>query len=90
MSQRRNSKNPSFGRKANVPNPATNIFNPIADTPNSTTLTLATSTPLTNLQTSLAIAITHGSSSLETTPLETILKENFGRDKDLKNLLKHL
>ena len=90
MSQKRKHGNPNFGRRANLPNPDANIFNPVASTPNLVVPTPTTSTPLASLQTPPAIAITPSSSSLDTTPLEAVITEEFGRDKDLKNLLKYM
>ena len=90
MSQRRKCGNPNFGRRENVPNLAANIFNPVANTPNLAAPTPATSTPLISLQTSPTIAITPNESSLETTPLEALITKDFGRDKNLNNLLKYL
>ena len=91
MSTRRTRGNPNPRRIANVPPPNVSIPNedapqPTIETPSSTT----TVAPIHALATNLALAATFGSSSLILNQVDTPIIEDFGRDKDLKNLLKNL
>ena len=100
MPQQKTRGNPNFGRKANVPNPTIDISNPAANISSSTIdiTSLATvvaptptsSNPTANLPIAPAIVITCGSSNLIATPMEEAVKEDFGRDRKLKTLLKNL
>ena len=100
MSQRKTRGNPNFGRKGNALAPTTNNSTLIANTPplvatipNSTTTT--TPAPMSsNPKPTLPIAPAHvpipRSLNLLVALMEVAKKEDFGRDKDLKTLLKHL
>ena len=98
MSQRRTRGNPNPRRNANVQPPIVSIPNedtpqPAVDTPNTATTvapTPASSNPTANLPIAPAIVTTPRSSNLAATPIEVAIKENFGRDRNLKTLLKNL
>ena len=63
------------------------------ETPNSTTTVAparAPSNPIANLPVAPAIVTTPGSSNPTATPMEVAEKEDFGRDRNLKTLLKNL
>ena len=98
MSQRRTQGNPNPRRTANVQPPPVSIPNegnpqPVVETPNSTTTTAlapASSNPTANLPPTLAIVTTLGSSNPTTTPMEVAENKDFGRDRNLKTLLKNL
>ena len=100
MSQTNTRGNPSFGKKANVPTPtvkisnsATYVYAPVPYIPNSTTLPAPTpmsSNPVATLPIAPAIVAIPRSSNLIVAPMEVAKKEDFGRDKDLNTLLKHL
>ena len=100
MSQRKTIGNPNFGRRNNAPNPAVNNFTPATNTPtmaanipNLATTTApapVSSNPEATLPTALANVAIPRSSNLLATLVEVAEREDFGRDKNLKNLLKHL
>ena len=100
MIQRKTRWNPNFGRRANAPTPAVNNSTLFVNTPLSaasipnlataTTTTLVSSNPEVTLPTTLANVTIPRSSNLLATPMEVAKREDFGRDKDLKTLLKHL
>ena len=98
MSQRRTQGNPNFKRAANVPPlavsiPNVNIPQLVVGTPNSTTTTVpvpATSTPISVIPINPTLVATLGSSNLVLNSIDNLAIEHFGRDKDLKNLLKNL
>ena len=100
MSQRKTRGNPNFGKKGNAPTPAVNNSIPFANTPTTTANipnlaiviapTPMSSNPTPTLPTARAIAAIPRSSNLLAAPMEVVEREDFGRDKDLKTLLKHL
>ena len=100
MSQRKTRGNFNFGRKDNAPTLVANNSSPIANTltmaaniPNSATATAPALVSLTSKATlplAPANVANPRSSNLLDTPMEVAKKEDFGRDKDLKTLLKHL
>ena len=100
MSQRKTRGNPNFGRRDNAPTQAVNNSTSAVNTPimakNIPNLATATATALvpSNLEATLPTAPANTtvprSSNLLATPMEVAKREDFGRDKDLKNLLKHL
>ena len=100
MSQQKTRGNPSFGKKANVPNLAVSISNlvanvstPVTNIPNSAivpTSTPMSSNPAATLLAAHAIVAIPRSSNLLDAPVEVAEREDFRRDKDLKTLLKHL
>ena len=99
-SQRKTRGNPNFGRKDNAPTLATNNSTPVANTPTlaanlSNSVTTTAPAPMSsNLEATLPAAPANvaipRSSNLLATPVEVVEREDFGRDKDLKTLLKHL
>ena len=98
MSQQRTQGNPNPRRTANVQPPPISIPNegnpqPAVETPNSTTTTTlapASSNPTANLPIAPAIVTTLESSNPAAIPMEVAEKEDFGRDRNLKTLLKNL
>ena len=98
MSQRRTQGNPNPRRTINVQPPPIRIPNegnpqPVVDTPNSMTTPApapASSNPTANLPPTPAIVTTLGSSNPTATPMEVAEKEDFGRDRNVKTLLKNL
>ena len=100
MSQQMARGNPNLGRKVNAPTLVvknstllTNAPTQVANIPNSAAITTPTpmsSNPATTLPTALAIAAIPRSSSLIDAQMEVVEREDFGRDKDLKTLIKHL
>ena len=100
MSQRKTRGNPNFGRSANAPTPAINNSMPIVNNPTmdaniynsiaTTTLAPVSSNPEATLPTALANVEKLGSSNPLANSMGMAEKEDFGRDKDLKTLLKHL
>ena len=97
MSQRKTRGNPRSGRTADVPIPTTDIPDVAATVPNpvasvQTQAAVAAPAPaipmIAVVPNTLAMAIAFGNS----TPTQAIAPkiENFGRDKDLKALLKNL
>ena len=97
MSQRRTRGNPNLRRTANVPPLIVSNSNegapPLAiGTPNSTTTAIpipASSTPVIAMPANPTLAAILGSSNLVLDLTNTPVLEDFGRDKDLKNLLKN-
>ena len=100
MSQRKTKGNPNFGRKDNAPTLAVNNSTLVANTPTMAanlpySATAAATTPMsstpevTSPKTHANVAIPKSSNLLDT-PMEVAKKEDFGRDKDLNTLLKHL
>ena len=98
MSQRRTQGNPNPRRNANVQPPIVSIPNedtpqPAVDTPNTATTVApapASSNPTANLPITPAIVTTPESSNLAANPMEVAVKEDFGRNRNLKTLLKNL
>ena len=100
MSQRKTRGNPNFERKCSAPTLAINNSTLVANTPtlaanlpNSTTTTALapmSSNPKATLPTAPANVAIPRSSNLLVAPMEVAEREDFGRDKDLKTLLKHL
>ena len=100
MPQQKTRGNPNLGRKTNAPTsavinstPTANVFAPIADIPNSANVTTPppiSSNPAAPSPTAPTIVVVPRSSNLMAGPMEVVEKEYFGRDKDLKTLLKHL
>ena len=100
MSQRKTRGNLNFGRKDNAPAPNVNNSTLVANTPTlattppnsatATTLAPMSSNPQATLPTAPANVENPGSSNLLANPIGMAEKEDFGRDKDLKTLLKHL
>ena len=73
--------------------PPTNTPTPLAGTPNSTTIVAPAPTlsnPIANLPIAPAIVTTLESSNPAAIPMEVAEKEDFGRDRNLKTLLKNL
>ena len=100
MSQRKTKGNPNLGRRDNASTPAVNKPIPATNTPtmaaNIPNSAIATAPALlsSNLEATLPpapanVAIPR-SSNLLATLMEVAKREDFGRDKDLKTLLKHL
>ena len=100
MSKKRTRGNPNFGRKDNAPTPVVKNSTPIVNTclhairiPTLATAiatTLVSSNPEVTLPTPLANVTIPRSSNLLSAPMEVAKREEFGRDKDLKIVLKHL
>ena len=100
MSQYKTRGNTNFGKQANVPNLAVNVSNPSANAfalvpniPNLATVrasALVSSNPKATLPTALVNVANPRSSNLLDALVEVAKREEFGRDKDLKTLLKHL
>ena len=98
LSQRRTQGNPNPRTTANVPPPTVDISTEsaphlVVGTPNSTTIAAPVptfSTPITTLPENPTLAATLGSSTLVLNSIDYPAIEDFGRDKDLKNLLKNL
>ena len=105
MSQRKTRGNPRHGRTTNVPSPAMDAPNPAISVPNPTTdnsnsaTTIAptpivptpgASTPIVTIPTVPAIAITLGNPNLAPDSVVVPAIEDFGRDRNLKTLLKIL
>ena len=100
MSHRKTKGNPYFGRRDNAPKPATNNSTHIANTstmaaniPNlaaTTTPTPVSSNPEVTLPTFLTNVAIPRNSNLLAAPMEVAERKYFGRDMDLKTLLKHL
>ena len=98
MSQRRTRGNPNPRGIVNVQPSPVSIPNegnpqPAVENPNSTTTSArapTSSNPTANLPPTPAIVTTPGSSNPTTTPMEVAEREDFGIDKDLNTLLKHL
>ena len=100
MSQRKTRGNPNFGRRNNAPTLAVNNSMPIVNNPTmvanipnlaaTTTPTPMSSNPEATLPTTPAIAAIPRSSNPLAALMEVAKREDFGRDKDLKTLLKHL
>ena len=96
MSQRRTRGNPNPRGTVNVQPSPVSIPNdgnsqPVVENPSSTTTPApapASSNPTANLPPTPAIVTTPGSSNPTTTPMEVAEKEDFGRDRNLKTLLK--
>ena len=91
MSTRRTRANPNPRGTANVQNPRIRIPNedipqPAIGTPNSATATAQVNARVANPP----FAINPGSSNLNPSGMENPTMEDFGRDKNLKNLLKNL
>ena len=91
MSTRRTRANPNPRGNANVQNPRVRIPNedipqPAIGNPNSATATAQVNARVANPP----FAINPGSSNLNPNGMENLAMEDFGRDKDLKNLLKSL
>ena len=94
MSQRKMRGSPSFGRQDNAPTPIVNNSTLVDNTPN-TTANIPNSAPVSsNLEATLPIAPANvanpRSSNLLDAPVEVAKREDFGRDKYFKTLLKHL
>ena len=100
MSQWKTRGNPNLGRKANAPTPIVNNSTPtanvsalVANIPNSTNVTAPppiSSNPVAPSPIALAIAAIPQSSNPMVALMQVIEREDFGRDKNLKTLLKHL
>ena len=100
MSQRKTRGNPNFGRRNNAPIPAVNNSTPIVNNPamaaNISNLAATTAPALVSSNSEATFLTTPanvenpGSSNLLANPMGINEKEDFGRDKDLKTLLKHL
>ena len=100
MSQRKTRGNPNVGRRADAPTPAVNNSMPVVNNPTMATNIpnlAATTTPAPvslNPEATLPIAPANVEnprrSNLLANPIGMAKKEEFGRDKDLKTLLKHL
>ena len=91
MSQRKTRGNPNLRRTTRVPptnagTPTEDIPQPAVGTPNST----ATATVVTTLPPNPMVAASPGSSNLLLDSTESSNLEDFGKDKDMKNLLKTL
>ena len=91
MSTWRTRANPNPKGNANVQNPRVRIPNedipqPVIGTPNSATATAQVNARVANPP----FAINLGSSSLNPSRMDNPAMEDFGRDKNLKNLLKNL
>ena len=100
MSHKKTRGNPNFEKKGNAPTPVVNNSTLVANTPtlvannpNSATVRAPTpmsSNPAATLPTAPTIATNLRNLNLLATPMEVAKREDFGRDKDLKTLLKHL
>ena len=100
MPQRNTKENPNFGRRYNAPTPVVNNSMPVVNNPTmaaSIPNLAATTTPApvsSNLEATLPRAPNNvenlGSSNLLANPIGMAEKEDFGRDKYLKTLLKNL
>ena len=91
MSQRKTRGNPNLRRTTRVPptiagTPTEDVPQPAVGTPNST----ATATAVTTLPPNPMVAASLGSSNLLLDSTESSNLEDFGKDKDMKNLLKTL
>ena len=91
MSMQRTQGNPNPKRTVNVQPPNVSIPNegapqPTVGTPSSTT----TAAPVSALAANPPLAATLGSPSLALNQVANLAIEDFGRDKDLKNILKNL
>ena len=100
MSQKKTRGNPNFGRRANAPTPTVNNSTPIVNNPTmaaniynlatTTTPSSVSSNPEATLPIAPANVAIPRRSNLLATPVYVAEREDFGRDKDLKTLLKHL
>ena len=97
MSQRRTQRNPNPRRTTNVPPPPISIphgtMQPAIDTPNSTTtiaIVPTSSTPIIVMPVNPTLEEIIGISNVVLNLIDNPVIEDFGRDKDLKNLLKNL
>ena len=100
MSQRKTRGNPNVGRRANAPTPIINISTPLVNNPTmaanisnlvaTTALALVSSNPEATLPTAPANVAIPRRSNLLTAPMEVAEREHFGKDKDLKTLLKYI
>ena len=91
MSQRKTRGNPNLRRTTRVPptiagTPTEDIPQPAVGTPNST----ATATVVTAIPTNQMVTSSPGSSNLLLDSIESSNLKDFGKDKDMKNLLKTL
>ena len=91
MSTRRTQANPNPRKTPSIQPPRVSI--PNKDTPQlaiGTPSSTTTATQVNKMATNPPLAATPRSSSLTPTQVDNLAVEDFGRDKDLKNLLKKL
>ena len=100
MFQRKTKGNPNFGRRNNAPTSVVNNSILAANTPTKTANlpNAATTTTPTHVSSNLAATLPSAPANVAiprrlnhlAAPVEVAEREDFGRDKDLKTLLKHL